>query len=215
MVRVYLAKLPRLGAAGGSGQKRRGQKERHEEQSAMARRLLMLALEREYPEFQGSFEVEKDERGKPFLRGHEHIHISLSHSGALTACAIADSPVGVDVEQRKDRPGQERIARRLHEEEQRWLAARSSEERQRAFYDLWVRKESFMKAVGEGLRLPLNSFCTVEADGLDGGCAVRVKQSVRGETYFLRQYELEGGDYSLAVCAQAMEFAPEPAWISL
>ena len=72
------------------------------------------ALEKEYPESAGAFRTEqvaKDERGKPYLAGYPDIHISLSHSGRLAACAVAKKPVGVDVELRKMRQNRERVAR--------------------------------------------------------------------------------------------------------
>ena len=99
------------GAGGPGGRRARSQ-------SAAARRLLMRALEKEYPELAGTFRVEKDERGKPFLKGHEEICISISHSGRLAACAIGAKTVGVDVEQRRSRLNQEWIARRFHPGEQ-------------------------------------------------------------------------------------------------
>lgn len=201
------------GAGGPGGRRARSQ-------SAAARRLLMRALEKEYPELAGTFRVEKDERGKPFLKGHEEICISISHSGRLAACAIGAKTVGVDVEQRRSRLNQERIARRFHPGEQKVLAAEPEDMKERAFYDLWVRKESFLKAVGEGLRLRLDSFCTVEevetAQSSEGGGAViRVSQNIRREACYIRQYELEGGEYSLAACSEEADFAEYPEWILL
>ena len=215
MVRVYLAKilLPE-GAA---------RKKAHELQSEAAHRLLILALEKEYPEYGGTFQIEKDERGKPFLRGHEKIHISLSHSGELAACAAAEEPVGVDVEQRKQRSGSQRILRRLHEREREWLLGLPEDRREQAFYDLWVRKESFLKATGEGLGLPLSSFSTVEEGAAEGawaegtaeyGAVVPIAQNVRKETYYIRQYESGDPEYSLAACSRECEFAPAPVWLS-
>ena len=81
-------------------------------------------------------------------------------------------------------------------------------------------KESFLKAVGEGLRLRLDSFCTVEeaetAQSSEGGGAViRVSQNIRREACYIRQYELEGGEYSLAACSEEADFAEYPEWILL
>ena len=75
MVRVYLAEIPEEGA--------KTPAEAHARQSAAARRLLALALRRDYPEAAKALPIEKDEKGKPYLAGHEEIQISLSHSGSL------------------------------------------------------------------------------------------------------------------------------------
>lgn len=216
MVRVYLTEITEISEAEG-----KGAAYACERQSAAARRLLMLALEKEYPESAGAFRTEqvvKDERGKPYLAGYPDIHISLSHSGRLAACAVGKKPVGVDVELRKMRQNRERVARKLHAAEQEWLAARAEEEQEKAFYDLWVRKESFLKATGEGLRLALDSFCTVGDElwtcGLYSGTAERVRQNFGDSAYFIRQYELAGGRYSLAVCSEETDFVEEPVWLS-
>ena len=201
MVNVYLAEIPdsmQENAGFGSVQ------------SAAARRLLSLALEGEYPELAGSFRVEKNERGKPFLAGHEDIQISLSHSGTVVACAIAGKAVGVDVEQWKKRTGPERVMRKMHVRERELLESCPLEERERTFYDLWVRKESFLKAVEEGLRLPLDSFCTT-----GGNAVTKIDQNIREAAYFVRQYRLENIRCSLAVCGEEAVFAEEPVWLRL
>ena len=109
MVRVYLAEIPEEEA--------KTPAEAHARQSAAARRLLALALRRDYPEAAKALPIEKDEKGRPYLAGHEEIQISLSHSGSLAACAVGSRPVGVDVERWRKQVNRERIARRLHERE--------------------------------------------------------------------------------------------------
>lgn len=215
MVRVYLTEIPdwavevRPPASRGAA---------HGRQSAAAHRLLELALEREYPELAGTFQMEKDGRGKPFLRGHREIGISISHSGALAVCAIGAKALGVDVEQWKPRPNLNRLMRKFHSREREWLETKPPEVREEAFYDLWVRKESYLKALGEGLRLPLSSFCAAAGEEeRDTGMpdAVSAVQSAAGKTYFIRQYKLENQKYSLAVCSEEPDFAEMPLWLPL
>lgn len=191
----------------------------HALQSQAARRLLLEALEGEYPTLAGSFRIEKDSRGKPYLPGHEKIHISIAHSGRLAACAIADRAVGVDVEFRRERPGCARISRRLHKREQEWLLRQPKEEQEKAFYDLWVRKESFMKAAGEGLRMGLDSFCTVDRlegeDSLYSGRPLEVSQDYSPAAYYIWQYEAGDGSYSLAACSEDAVFEKEAVFLAI
>lgn len=35
--------------------------------------------------------------GKPYLLNYPDVHFNISHSGEYVACAVADSPVGVDI----------------------------------------------------------------------------------------------------------------------
>ena len=92
--------------------------------------------------------LETEPGGKPFLSGTP-IHFSLSHSGEIAACALCDVPMGIDVE--TERPLKEPLLRRcFSEREQRLILA--SEYPAASFTALWTRKESYLKATGEGLR---------------------------------------------------------------
>ena len=54
--------------------------------------------------------------GKPYIKNHENIFVSISHSKDLVVCAVADVSVGVDVE--KIRPYNSSVARKvLHKTE--------------------------------------------------------------------------------------------------
>ena len=88
------------------------------------------------------------ENGKPRLVHHPDIHFSLSHSGTLAVCAVADRAVGVDVE-RPRRVDDALVRRVLTAAEQAWLAQQANKEA--AFIRLWTRKESFLKLTGQGL----------------------------------------------------------------
>jgi 4'-phosphopantetheinyl transferase len=94
--------------------------------------------------------------GKPFLAAPEAagwLRFNLSHSGDLALVAVAHGrEVGVDVEEM--RPGRPlaRIAERgFTAAEHAGLRSLPEDERDRAFYRLWARKEAYLKATGEGL----------------------------------------------------------------
>jgi 4'-phosphopantetheinyl transferase len=99
--------------------------------------------------------------GKPALAGDRvALEFNLSHSGDLVAIAVAwGCPVGVDVEQERPLSGMQEIARRFfgpHEHDQ--LLHLKAQARLAAFYRCWTRKEAYIKAVGGGLAIPLDSF---------------------------------------------------------
>ena len=96
-----------------------------------------------------------EEKGKPFIRGYP-IHFNMSHSGVWVVVAVASAPVGIDIEQMKR--NRLEVARRFFTEpEYKNLMDRPEPERTDHFYTLWTLKESYLKAVGRGLTLPLNS----------------------------------------------------------
>ena len=167
--------------------------------SEAARELLVSALENEYGIPAAEVRIEKDEKGKPYLEGYSDLYISFSHSGPYIACAFGDKPVGVDTEMWKAHPKWRRIVDKMHLREREAFdracggaASEEAEEPVEAFCDLWVRKESFLKAIGEGLRIPLYAFDTTEE---------RVRQELRKEPYFIRNYRVEKEPVSIAVCA--------------
>lgn len=87
--------------------------------------------------------------GKPFFPGHPDRHFNLSHSGSLALCALADRPVGADIE--VIRPRREGLSAYVFKEKEydRFLALGGDWD---AFYTLWTEKESILKYTGEGLK---------------------------------------------------------------
>ncbi|MCC8050043.1 MAG: 4'-phosphopantetheinyl transferase superfamily protein [Clostridiales bacterium] len=72
---------------------------------------------------------------------------------------FADTDVGCDIEFRKQ-PNDKLAGRFFCRDEISWMQdAKEETEREERFYRLWTLKESFIKATGQGLRLPLDSFC--------------------------------------------------------
>jgi phosphopantetheinyl transferase len=98
-------------------------------------------------------------------RAADALHASLSHSGRWVAAAVADGPVGVDVEDRAlVRPVARLAGRVLHPREQAWLAAQRDPAA--AFLWLWTLKEAAIK--GQGSRLGLHRLPRILCRPLDG-----------------------------------------------
>lgn len=125
--------------------------------------LLNAALSRLFPDFTPPVEMERGVHGKPVFKEQERfllpsgkpVEFNLSHSGNYAACALGDGPLGIDIEEERDRirPG---ILRFLAPEERADLEA--SDNPDSRFFDYWVLKESYMKAVGTGFAKPPASF---------------------------------------------------------
>jgi len=102
-----------------------------------------------------------NQQGKPSISGGGRIRFNLSHSGTLAACAVAaDCDIGVDVEQIRDMTDLFDIATRFFSPAECADLARTPLDRQEpAFFNCWTRKEAYIKAIGGGLSIPLDSFC--------------------------------------------------------
>jgi 4'-phosphopantetheinyl transferase len=103
--------------------------------------------------------LETTATGKPYLPGHP-VAFNLSHSDGLAVCAIApEGSIGVDVERIRAVPDADAIVKRYFARgEAQEYAALGRGDRITAFFSTWTRKEAFVKAVGDGLRCPLDSF---------------------------------------------------------
>lgn len=98
--------------------------------------------------------------GKPFLPDAPHCHFNLSHSGAAALMVISmHTEVGVDIEHvRELRDAEGLVARHFTPAEQLDWHRQPLTERPMAFHQMWARKEACVKAVGWGLRLPLETI---------------------------------------------------------
>lgn len=99
-------------------------------------------------------------QGKPEL-AEGGLHFNLAHSHGLALYALtSEKAVGVDVEWVRPLPDLEDIARRCFAVgEQASLHRLPEASRPLGFFHCWTRKEAFIKALGEGLSHPLDSFC--------------------------------------------------------
>ncbi|OPX43168.1 4'-phosphopantetheinyl transferase sfp [Ruminiclostridium hungatei] len=140
-----------------------------------------------------------NEYGKPFLANYDGIQYNTSHSGRWVVCALADSPVGIDVEQIK--PIDLRIAERFFSKEE-FASLMSKEEahREEFFYELWASKESYIKAIGRGLSIPLDSF-SVNI----GEKSVRLDSQYQAAAYFFKKYFVEPG-FKMVACSCGGDF---------
>lgn len=139
--------------------------------------------------------------GKPELSGGTGVHFNLSHAGDYAAAVFDEGEVGIDVEQVR-RVNVNVMRRQFTAEENVYLLSEPD-----AFLRLWTRKESYCKAVGEGLHLPLSSFDVLE-DQVAGRTApaaeaaeaeMAVREADAGQFYLYTEVPVKG--YVLSVCA--------------
>jgi 4'-phosphopantetheinyl transferase len=146
-------------------------------------------------------------KGKPALSGAAcPLSFNVSNSGDLAACAFTlDCEIGVDVEHRRRLLEIEGIARRFFaSDEVSELMRLPEEERPEGFFNCWTRKEAYIKAVGDGLSLPLDSFQVT----LQPGVAARMI-SLDGSTAAAERWTLHAftpaPDYAGAIAYQDRE----------
>jgi 4'-phosphopantetheinyl transferase len=118
-------------------------------------------------------------QGKPRLDGYAGaIDFNLSHSEDRAVLAVgAGRRIGVDIERVDPSRATEEIARRFFSPDEVAALARISRRgRGQAFFRCWTRKEAYLKALGDGLSLPLDSFSV----SVDAVSRPRLLESDRG-----------------------------------
>ncbi len=91
--------------------------------------------------------------GKPYLKDYPAIHFNVSHSQDLAIAVFSKTDIGCDVELL--RPYDKAIAQEAFTPKERELLD-SAEDKDSAFTQLWVMKESYLKAIGTGLKTEMN-----------------------------------------------------------
>lgn len=103
----------------------------------------------------------EDEYGKPFLKDYPDFHFNVSHTRDALVVAVSDDEVGVDIE--RIRNADLKIIKRFFSNPEREYIYQH-EDSNRAFYEIWTRKEAYSKFIGKGLSIDLNSFNTLDAE---------------------------------------------------
>lgn len=101
--------------------------------------------------------------GKPALvnvQNRPGLTFNVSHSDELALYAITcNSSVGIDVERIRDDLELVQLARQFFSpREYAILRSLPSTMKPAVFFNCWTRKEAFVKAIGEGLTYPLDTF---------------------------------------------------------
>jgi 4'-phosphopantetheinyl transferase len=130
--------------------------------------------------------------GKPYLKNYPGIFFNLSHSEKYVACAVSDSPIGVDIEYIQDIDLS--VAQNyFYSSEYDYILNNNNKEK--AFFELWVLKESYMKMTGLGFRLSLDEFC-IEIDD-----EIRLIHNEENNSKF-GLWNVGEGNYMMGVCSK-------------
>jgi 4'-phosphopantetheinyl transferase len=141
--------------------------------------------------------------GKLSLNSHP---ISFNHSKSGNRIAFGFTmrkDIGVDIEQVRPLPDLPLMAKRwFSQEEQDGLAALAPEVQLEAFYHTWTQKESFIKAQGMGLSLPLKDF-SVSVDPDKPGRLMSIKGNLDEHSEWKMACFKPEAAWRVAVCVRA------------
>lgn len=92
-----------------------------------------------------SYNISYNPNGKPLL---DFCRFSIAHSGNMAVCAFSDTDIGADIEMLTEK----RLSRPFRfftENENRYVF--SSQDQASAFFEVWTKKESYVKMKGLAL----------------------------------------------------------------
>ena len=115
-------------------------------------------------------EIEYGAHGKPVLSrqfADSDLHFNVSHCQHVAAYAFSyGHAIGIDVEAvRKISDADNIAARSFSQLENATYRTLKPSEKPLGFFNCWTRKEAFVKAVGDGLSMPLDRFDVTLAPG--------------------------------------------------
>jgi 4'-phosphopantetheinyl transferase len=158
----------------------------------------------------GNLTFSYSKKEKPYLAlpySDSGLTFNVSHSGEVALLAFTRKrEIGVDIEELHRKIEIDPIARRFfsaHEQQQ--LAALRNEERFKAFFRCWTRKEAYIKATGEGLSLPLHQFDVSIAAGAQDALIATRPDAAEAASWSIR--EVPAGDgYFAALCVRGHDW---------
>jgi 4'-phosphopantetheinyl transferase len=133
-------------------------RDRHHFTVARGRLRELLAIYLKCPP--ESFRFRTGKYGKPSLPEDIPVRFNLTHSYGLALYGFSlNRELGIDVEKiRAEFASKEIAGRYFSAAEQRELSQLPTEMHTDAFFLCWTRKEAYVKAHGDGLQVPLDSF---------------------------------------------------------
>ena len=136
--------------------------------------------------------------GKPYIKIE-------GNSGDWVVCAFDSSPVGIDVEIIKLIDLSLVLSFFSTEEAEYVFSIKSQNEQINRFYDLWTLKESYIKAIGRGLSIPLESFSIDLRNYLE---IIKMKSVLDNRYYYLKKLFIDE-NHKLSICTMHPQISNE------
>lgn len=128
----------------------------HDRKACLLARLLLYQCLAVEGKLHLLYQWTRDACHKPSIPGWRPFNIS--HSGDLVVLASSSEPIGIDIEQLQQLDYLE-LATHFQLQEQAFI--REAANTQQAFFELWVKKEAALKAIGTGITNGLKRFSCI------------------------------------------------------
>ncbi|MGE5431308.1 MAG: 4'-phosphopantetheinyl transferase family protein [Syntrophomonadaceae bacterium] len=175
-----------------------------QENFIISRGLLRVLIARYLNTSPLQINIHFNKYGKPYLKKSEgNLKFNVSHSnGTLLFAFTRNQEIGIDIEYIQHDFADLEIARHFFSRaEILALSVLPEDARVIGFFNCWTRKEAYIKAIGRGLSIPLDSFDVSVVPG-ETAELVRVHNNSGGSKHW-RIVDLEvGGKFSAALAVK-------------
>lgn len=148
--------------------------------------------------FLGDVKITTGLHGKP--ETENGFHFNISHSGKYVLFAFSDAPVGCDIEILHN-VDFDKISKYVFCTTE-LNALKKTSNKEETFFQLWTRKESFLKCIGEGFHRNGKTVDTVNHTFFENGV-----------TYYFNTFMYD--NHSISVCSSLPEVPSKPNLIIL
>ncbi len=143
-------------------------------------------------ELGNNFSIEKDERGKPCIKGEcGYKYVSVAHADKLFICVFSKKrAVGTDTESMKRNVPYDTVTRLMSkfftpaEREHLIAFSASAVFYTEEFLRMWTKKEAYVKMTGEGL----------------SGLSSADTERIQGARIITREFKTEDGEFLISLC---------------
>lgn len=165
----------------------------------LARYVLRTTLSKYFSQIApAEWEFKFNPFGRPFIANTnrpENLHFNISHSDGIVVCAFAAiEEVGVDIENAERECSYLELAERYFSKlEFEKLKTSAESDVPKEFFKFWTLKESYIKARGMGLHIPLEqfSFIVVDSENISIQIDPRLKDDPKRWQFKLFKINLE------------------------
>ena len=164
--------------------------------------LARTVLSRYEPVEPASWRFVAGKYGRPEIDGDSKLRFNLSNTHGLVVCAVThEVDVGVDVETTRRPAPLDIVDRFFAPAEIEAFGRLPVADRPRRFFDYWTLKESYIKARGFGISLPLDRFAFVLEKGRAPRIEIDPSVGDRADRWQFLQYE-PTSEHLLALCVE-------------
>ncbi len=171
--------------------------DRHRRQYVVSRGLLRNLLSGYLGQRPSSLTFVYGPKGKPDLaaEAERDLQFNVAHSGERVLIGITRRrPVGVDIEEMRPMPDAEAIASSFFSAvEAEALCSVDAQRKDETFFNCWTRKEAYIKAIGDGLSVPLDRFDLTLLPGEEAKMLRLDGDPAKAERWMLRHLQPASG----------------------